>query len=335
LNRGMIYRLQNKRDAALADFSAVMAPPDDRRLVEAAYYRAQMYLEVNDADHALQDLSVLTAQRPEFAPGYLLRAQIYLARDAKPLGLEDLSSVLKISGESGEVLAQPRGIAQRGHLLRVMGAQWPAGAAKSALELAGNDLEQAIKLGQNNSDAWRDLGAVRESLGQPDAAVEAYGRALAINMNDVRTHIDRGWALQKLRRYKDARQDFIAVLETDPTNAEAQTGFGYVAACDQGYEEAREHAAAALIHGAGDYLILHNVACIYAEVSRTQPGHMAEAQELAVAALGRAVDLWHKSGSGPDEMDLIRVEPAFYPALRGREDFKKLVEAETKPSVTP
>src|SRR5262249_39656166 len=38
LNRGIAYWMQQKYDQALADFDAVLEPPDNQRLIEGAYY---------------------------------------------------------------------------------------------------------------------------------------------------------------------------------------------------------------------------------------------------------------------------------------------------------
>ncbi len=74
LHRGIMAWLQGKDDLALADFANVLAPTDDRRLVEAAYYRGQLRLRRNEIDEALTDLDMVAKERPEFRPVYLTRA---------------------------------------------------------------------------------------------------------------------------------------------------------------------------------------------------------------------------------------------------------------------
>ncbi|MFI5461285.1 MAG: hypothetical protein ACHRXM_38265 [Isosphaerales bacterium] len=44
LNRGVVYWHQGKLDPALADFAAVLTPPKEKRLIEAAFSRGQLYL---------------------------------------------------------------------------------------------------------------------------------------------------------------------------------------------------------------------------------------------------------------------------------------------------
>ena len=69
----------------------------------------------------------------------------------------------------------------------------------------------------------------------------------------------------------------------------------------------------ALLNGPGDYLVLHNLACIYAELSRTDRGQAEQHQDAAMALIGRAVEVWRRGGTGPNEIALIAVY-----ATRGR-----------------
>src|SRR5262249_5055629 len=66
LHRGVVFWRQKKFDAAVADFEAVLAPPDDQRLVEAAYYRGQLYLERGETQKALDDFDRVVAASPGF-----------------------------------------------------------------------------------------------------------------------------------------------------------------------------------------------------------------------------------------------------------------------------
>ena len=64
LHRGVVYWRQKKYDQAVADFEAVLAPPDDKRLVEAAYYRGQLHLERGEVQKALDDFDRVVAASP-------------------------------------------------------------------------------------------------------------------------------------------------------------------------------------------------------------------------------------------------------------------------------
>ncbi len=117
------------------------------------------------------------------------------------------------------------------------------------------------------------------------------------------------------------------MLRLDSRNADAHTGLGYLWACRNKPAEAQREAAQALLFGAGDYLVLHNVACIYAVLSQHDRGQSNQHADLALDLIKRAVELWARRKVGPNELALVRGEPAFKP-LRSRPDFPKLVAEE-------
>jgi hypothetical protein len=104
-------------------------------------------------------------------------------------------------------------------------------------------------------------------------------------------------------------------------------GLGYVQAC-QGKEPAAasRQAVQALLHGAGDYLALHNIACVYGKLSEKLPNRAREYEDLALACLQRELELWRRDRTGPNPIALIRDDPAFPPALRARPEFERLLK---------
>lgn len=52
--------------------------------------------------------------------------------------------------------------------------------------------------------------------------------------------------------------------------------------------------------GPGDYLALHNVACVYATPAKRDPQRAAEFDALALEVLRRGVELGEESRNGPD-----------------------------------
>jgi tetratricopeptide (TPR) repeat protein len=315
LNRGVVYSLQENRAAALADFAAALQPPEKRMLIEAAYYRAQIYLESNDYVGALSDLDSVIRQKRDFYPSQGNQAS----------GLQDLSDMMKYAMDSSFDPASAEGLGQRGRMLRHVAAQLPNEADHATLKLASEDLEKAVELGGPSAQIYADLGSVLENLGQIDDAIAAYSSAIQLDPLDAQIRIDRGWAYQKLGSFERSRADFDVAVRSDLTNAEAHAGLGYVEACQKSYDEATEEAARAMLYGVNDYLILHDVACIYAEMSRTDVARESEDQDVAVAILGQAREQWLSGKSGPDEIQLIEKEPAFPPSLRARSDFQKLL----------
>src|SRR5262249_40220491 len=143
----------------------------------------------------------------------------------------------------------------------------PTGRAMLSLALA--ELNQAVNMGGSKAGLFDDLGAMWEHSGRLHQATAAYSPGIAPAPDLPELRVQRGWAYELLNQREKAAADFAAAARTDPKNAEAHTGLGYVHALRQLRPEAQLEAELALLHGSGDYLVLHNSACIYAALSQT------------------------------------------------------------------
>jgi tetratricopeptide (TPR) repeat protein/tRNA A-37 threonylcarbamoyl transferase component Bud32 len=327
LHRGVVSWRQKRYDEAVADFGAVLAPPDDRRLIEAAYYRGQLYLERGEAQKALDDFDRVVASSPGFRSVYLDRSLIYVARNDAPRALADLDTYVSLVRKVDPGGWEVHGL--RGRLLRFLYTELPqekrgGPTGRTMLELALAELVKAVQMGGKEAGLFDDLGAVLEHAGRLDQAIVAYTRGLALDPNFAKLRIKRGWAWEQLNQHGKASADFAAAARVAPENAEAHTGLGYVQALCKLHREAQREAELSLLHGGDDYLVLHNVACIYAALSKTDNAQAAAYQDVSIALLRQALKLWKKSAAGPNELDLIKAEPAFE-AIRGRSDFQELL----------
>ena len=80
----------------------------------------------------------------------------------------------------------------------------------------------------------------------------------------------RGWAYSNSDQPNAARKDFEKSIYFVPNNSESHTGLGYTeAAAGVCNDAARSEIAAALLSGADDYRVLHNVACIYGQLAQS------------------------------------------------------------------
>jgi Flp pilus assembly protein TadD len=144
--------------------------------------------------------------------------------------------------------------------------------------------------------------------------------------------VKRGWAYTKLEdQSKKALVDFSQAMQLDPQDAEACSGVSYALACLKVSVPAQS-SAHALRRGADDYLILHNLACVFAELSRSESAEARLWQDLALALLSRAVELWkvelpRQGSAAANERDLIRTDPALRP-LHSRPEFQKLLRGD-------
>src|SRR5207244_10835593 len=148
----------------------------------------------------------------------------------------------------------------------------------------------------------------REHMGMPSARLAVQTRSqelpnehLSVVLcfffqaeDGIRDDLVTGVQTCALPIYDKAQDDFARVIHDHPGHAEAHAGLGYVHACRNRNAEAQREANLALLHGAGDYLVLHNIACIYAELSAVDNPRLQEYQNLALDELGRAVQLWKR-----------------------------------------
>ncbi len=90
--------------------------------------------------------------------------------------------------------------------------------AAKALDLLGKARLDA----PYNPEIATEIGKILLSEGQPDGALEEFGRALALSPMDARNVNNRGVALQALGQTEAARGDFERASRMDPTLAEAR-----------------------------------------------------------------------------------------------------------------
>jgi serine/threonine protein kinase/tetratricopeptide (TPR) repeat protein len=323
LNRGWIYLAQKQYDKALADFDAVLAPPEDRQVITAtSYYRALVRLGQGLPKEALKELQAVVFDE-QMRPFAHLRARLRLEDGDVPGALEDLSTFVGVGKDLAKDAAEA--CERRGRQLLTLSYVLTAPAKRMGLRAAAAEFERAEARGGNSAELYRRHGAVLELLGQVGKAAESYSRGLDREPDHVRLLVLRGWARGRLEQYDQALDDFARAVANAPADAEAHTGLGYLQARRKDVSAARREATLALVHGGSSYLILHNVACIYAEMARQDRVGAKDHENATLDLLRQAVALWRKGGKGPDEVQLIREEPAFSDLLGARPEFQDLL----------
>lgn len=335
LNRGVTYWLSGDTDAALTEFNTLLEQAEQPRLIEAAYYRAILEFESGKPAAAIADLGIVLDERPDFSPGRLLRCRIYYLTEQPEDARADLDLVLASSASipHAEVPFAPDGAAacfERAQFIRrLLSSAVPDRIEldrAGLLQLALTELQQAINQGGDWAGLFAEAGSVLELLGAFPDAYAAYSKSIETDPTNDALLVKRGW-MQALRlnRVNEAIADFEAALTANPENAEAHSAHGFLLAIVNPSLDAERAALQAVLHGAGDYLILHNVACIYAELA-TRAADGADAYEqTAITILRRGLQLWEKGDrSGPDAIALATNEPSFRD-LAKRPDFQALI----------
>ena len=337
LHRGIMAWLQLKDDRAFDDFDHVLQAPNERRLVEAAYYRGQLHIQRNEIREALSHLDMVVKESPDFRPVYLTRAQAHFHDRAKALCLADLTTFVNLGRSKPFGLNDPALWAQRGRLLLSLAPNWGPSTDEqvAALRLARDELATAGRMGHRTALLFDDLGSVSERLGDRGTALAAYEQALAMTPAAdlaVKVRTKRGWIHVESgdRPHLDrAREDFAEAVRLEPAHADAHAGLGFVAALRRSASEAKGEAALALWKGAHEYLLLHNVACIYAELSRVETDQSRQDTDTAMDLLRRAVALCRQGGEDDREIDLIKRDSSLK-VLSNRQDFRDLIEGTNK-----
>lgn len=106
-------------------------------------------------------------------------------------------------------------------------------AAMRALRLGGPEaydtararLKSALEIDPKLWEAWHDLGVIAYREGEDETAIEAFGKALAVNKDHTPTLLARAEAHRRAGHKKDARADYEAALrnteQDDPNRRDA------------------------------------------------------------------------------------------------------------------
>jgi tetratricopeptide (TPR) repeat protein len=209
-----------------------------------------------------------------------------------------------------------------------MGQQLSESPRAHLLTRAAEELEAATAENAPPVDVWQNLCAVQELLGRNSKAAESYAAGLAKFPNDLQLRRMRGWFYANQKEYELAKADFREAIRISPHDSESHAGLGFVLARQGIAEDAQQEASAALLSGADNQLTLHSVACIFGSLSAVAPDQKHTNEDLAVAALQRAIAISGRNptGADADERSLITNEWSFPESLRAKPDFKQLLD---------
>ncbi|MEZ4404298.1 MAG: tetratricopeptide repeat protein [Kofleriaceae bacterium] len=176
--------------------------------------------------------------------------------------------------------------------LRLGGPEAPATAAAR--------LAAAVEIDGQLWEAWHDLGVLRSSAGDDDAALAAFDKALSVNPASVPTRLARAEARRAAGKPKDARADYEQVLRE--------------AAPDDPLRRDTAARLASLVRDAGDFDdaidVLRDTLRVSGANSRiyTELGlaYLAQGRlELAALVLNRAIELDEKDPAAFNAMALL------------------------------
>lgn len=204
--RGLaLLSLERYGDAASTLTQALAARPDD---VELRLARAQANAGAGNWDAALGDATQVLARDKTSIPALIVHAQASLAREDRASAVADYDAVVAAHAQDPA--------AYRARAAFAIREDRPADAVK--------DLMQALTLAPQDADLWTDLGNAYVTYApdyeqQPDAALEAYARALKINPRLTRAYYARAQIIHH-RDLESGLADVNKALEIGPATAE-------------------------------------------------------------------------------------------------------------------
>ena len=231
LNRGVVYWMEKKYDQALADFAAVLQPPKEQRLFEAAYYRGQLYLEQGELPKALQDFDLVLAENPHFRPVYLVRARVHFAQKDAKLGLQDLDAYLAPWGPfapNGWDRFGLRALVSR-HVSRPATGEAPATGRPRCWNWGWESCNRPSPWGVapgTSTMTWVPCMNMQARPKKPWPRTRRGWRSPPPTPSCASS----AWVYEAFNRHDDALADFAAAAKAEPENAEAHSGLGYVRA---------------------------------------------------------------------------------------------------------
>lgn len=216
--------------AAVIEFkNALAANPDN---AEARWMLGELYLDLGDGASAEKELDrALRLGVPMDSLQLLLVRSWFLQRKHDEIMQTTWSSSLpephqaELMSLQGEVLIQQLRLEEALKILGRARQQFPAApaplaglariaAAQRQFDKAVGLLDEALALDENHAVAWSLKGDVARYQGKPEQAVEFYGQAVDLRMNQMADLEKRAILLTHLQRFDEARQDigFMAAL---------------------------------------------------------------------------------------------------------------------------
>jgi len=110
------------------------------------------------------------------------------------------------------------------------GAPAPAPPAREPIEAASQiqTLKEIVKKDPKNLPAWVELGNLYFDMDQPNEAIDAYSRYLAVKPDNPDVRTDMGIMCRKLGQFDKALEEFRKAAQSDPKHANSRYNIGIV-----------------------------------------------------------------------------------------------------------
>jgi putative PEP-CTERM system TPR-repeat lipoprotein len=227
---------QKYREALIQLQNALKKDPDH---VPSLLLLGDLQLQLKwpaDAEASLLKARALGADRTlinlKLAQAYLEQAEyqeVINNVSSRGLALEDQAELLGYQAQAYLGLNKPARAAQKiGEALTLTSRGLQPAIAQITLSIKTGDLQsaqqQSIALTDTHpgrAEAWNQRASVADTLGQPERALEAYGRALALQPDYLVARVARVGILVDLKRFQGAIKDLNYLQQRFPDDPKA------------------------------------------------------------------------------------------------------------------
>ncbi len=242
--RGISRIRLEQYDAAIEDYSkAIELEPNNRNYW---YNRAACYMEQKVYDMALLQLDTIMARWKQYAPPYLLKAEVYLNKKDTLAAEQWIEKGLEVDSFNADAWRVKANLALRKENwetadisfskalhLRPKDAGSLVNRALARLRLnnlrgAMGDYDEALETEPNNFLAHYNRGLLRQQVGDDNRAIEDFDYVLTFEPDNLMALFNRATLLDRTGNLQGAIRDYTKVINKFPN---FWTGLHYRAEC--------------------------------------------------------------------------------------------------------
>ncbi len=206
LNLVRLDRLQDKiAEADQVARAALVKHPDEALLLDVL---ASLQRQQGKLDEAADTIRKVLARHPRDADAYKNLAAVEADRGHLRLAESALNNARKLDDKDAGIVNSLGLLAMR---------REDTGAARGFFD-------EATRLDPGLAAPWANLGALALRYRDYPAAEQAYAKAVTLGLGRWDTHLAHAWALEGLKRPKDARAEYEKVLVVRPQQEDALYG---------------------------------------------------------------------------------------------------------------
>ena len=223
-NQGNVYYQTGDYAAAIRDYEKAIALNPSN--ADAYFNQGNAYYQTGDYDAALYEYDIVINMKPKFEEAYHNRGNAYYNKGEYNKAIGDYSREIELYPMNAEAYYN------RGNAYFNMmeydkaindynkAIKFPVNKGKYVMN-NGSDDEWLEGLNLKDANAYNNRGNANYKIGDYDAAIWDYSKAINLNPSGIKAYINRGNVRCKIGDYGAAIWDYGAAINLNPKNAEA------------------------------------------------------------------------------------------------------------------